>query len=258
MRRIDRAQTDTRHARRVRRIRRLGLTVAVVASCVLGGRAIAAAGATSLGGLSSDPLVAFAGASAAGAPALATCDNFDLTAGDLAGRTVSDAARCNGLVWTVHAGTWTVSGGRVSATGATPAVATLATALSSATVWIEFDGADIGVHETGVVLDHDGVDTYLAAVVVGDVVPRVDLRLVDGGVATVLASSPITVGSSVVVALTRDGTTATVHVAGALVVSQVLDGAAVATLGAATGAGLLASNSSVTADDLRVSPPATP
>ena len=39
-----------------------------------------------LGGLSSDPLVAFDRAASAGAPALATCDNFDLTAGDLAGR----------------------------------------------------------------------------------------------------------------------------------------------------------------------------
>lgn len=242
----------------MRLVRRLGLTIAVVASCVLGGRAIAAAGATSLGGLSSDPIVAFAGASAAGAPALATCDNFDLTDGDLAGRTVSDAVRCNGLTWTVHAGTWTVSGGRVSATGATPAVATLATGLSSATVSAELDGADVGTHETGVVLDHDGVDTSLVAVVVGDVVPRVELRLVDGGVGTLLASSPVTLGPSVVVALTRDGTNATVHLDGVLVVSHVLDGAAVATLGAATGAGLSASNSSVTADDLRVSPPATP
>lgn len=146
----------------------------------------------------------------------------------------------------------------MSATAATPAIATLGTALSSATVSVELAGADVGVHETGVVLDHDGADTYLAAVVVGDVVPRVDLLLVDGGVTTVLASSPVTVAPSVVVALTRDGATATVHLDGALVVSHVLDGATVATLGAATGAGLSASNSSVTADDLRVSPPATP
>jgi len=229
-----------------------------VASCILGGRAIASASATSLGGLSSDRLVAFERAAGSSAPQLATCDNFDLADGDLAGRTVSDALRCNGLAWAVHAGTWTVGGGWVSATGATPAVATLTTALSSATVSARIAGADVGLHETGVVLDHDGVDTYLVASVVGDVVPSVDLRLVDGGVATLLASSPVTLGPSVVLALTRDGAAVTVHLDETLVVSLVLDGAAVATLGTATGAGLSASSSSVTIDDLRVSPPTTP
>ena len=103
-----------------------------MASCILGGRAIASASATSLGGLSSDRLVAFERAAGSSAPQLATCDNFDLADGDLAGRTVSDALRCNGLAWAVHAGTWTVGGGWVSATGATPAVATLTTVTTTA------------------------------------------------------------------------------------------------------------------------------
>jgi len=62
----------------------------------------------------------------------------------------------------------------------------------------------------------------------------------------------------VVVALTRDDASVVVHLDGVQVVSHSLDGASVATLGAATGAGLSTSSSSVTIDNLRVSPPTTP
>jgi hypothetical protein len=250
-------RTERTHTRSAR-LRRCGLAIATMATCVLSGRAIAGGNAASLGGLSSDPLIAFDRAAATGAPALTTCDNFDLSDGDLAGRTVSDSSRCGGLSWTVHTGSWTVSGGRVTGSGATPAVATLSTSLSSATVWAEVDDVGIGGREAGVVLDHDGSDTYLAAEIVGDVVPTIDLVLVDAGVPSVLASATVSVGASAALALTRDDVSVEVHLDGVLVVGHVLDGASVATLGAATGAGLSTSSSSVTIDNLRVSPPTSP
>jgi len=250
--RIERTHTGTG------RLRSCGLVIAVAATCLLGGRAIASGNATSLGGLSSDHLLAVDGAATTGVPALTTCDNFDVTTGDLAGRTVSDAARCSGFTWAVHSGSWAVSGGRVAGSGATPAIATLPVLLSSATASAAVHDVDTGGRQAGVVLDHNGVDTYLAALIVGDVVPRIDLVLVDAGVAAVLASATVSLSSSVVVALTRDDASVVVHLDGVQVVSHSLDGASVATLGAATGAGLATSSSSVTIDHLRVSPPTTP
>jgi hypothetical protein len=223
--------------------------------CVAGGGAVVAGFAASLGPLSSRSLGAWTTALAAGAPTIAVCDNFDGADGPLAGRAVSSAANCGLETWAVHQGTWSVVGGAAESDGTIDAAATVDSGLTDATVDATVTGADTGSRSGGVVIDHDGISTYLAAVIVGDATAHADLVLVAGGIPITLASAPVSVGSTVNLSLTRDGSDATVRIDGVVTVSYTLGPGDIATLAGGTRGGLYASSTSIQFDNLRVTTP---
>lgn len=231
------------------------MLVAGVTLCVAGGGAVVVGFAAGLGALSSETLGSFSEALAPVVPQLVTCDNFDAGGGSLSGRAVSSAASCGSAVWTVHVGTWSVGSGLVDSDGTTDGVATLDVGLTNVRIEAMITGADSGSRAGGVVVDHDGGSTYLAAVLVGDSPVRVDLILMSAGVPTTVATANVTVGPSSTLSLTRDGSLAIVHLDGLTVVSYTLSAGDSATLGSSTRAGLYASSLSVQFDNLRVTTP---
>jgi hypothetical protein len=235
--------------------RRTTVLVVGVALCVAGGGAVVAGFAASLGPLSSKSLGAWSTALAAGAPSVAVCDNFEGADGTLQGRAVSTAAHCGVETWDVDHGSWSVVSGTAQSDGTTDAVATVGTALSDATVDVTIVGVDAASQRGGLVLDHDGIGTYLAAVIVGDATSHVDLVLVNGGVPTTLSSADVTIGPVATLSLTRDGSTVTVLVDGSTIIEHTLGPGDIATLGSGTRAGLYASNTSAQFDNLRVTSP---
>lgn len=233
-------------------------TAALVAGLTLsvaGGGAVVVGFASGLGGLDGGSLQSWSTQLAVTAPTVLICDNFDVADGDLDGRAVSTAASCGLDIWSVDAGTWTVGGGSVAADGTPAATASLPVAQAEVTVAALVQGADSGGAAGGVVGSHDGADTYLAAVIVGDVTPHVDLVLVSGGSPTTLTGASSAIPASAMLALTRDGTSVEVRVDGVVVLSYTLSAGDIATLGAGTRAGLYASSNSVQFDNLRVTTP---
>lgn len=227
-----------------------GLTLSVV-----GGGAVVVGFASGLGGVESGSLQSWSTQLAVNAPTVLVCDNFDETDGDLDGRPVSTAVKCGFDTWSAHVGTWTVGGGAVVSDGTAAATATMPVAQADGTVAVLVQGADSGGEAGGVVSGHDGTDSYLAAVMVGDVTPRVDLLLVAGGISTTLATVSITVPSAAVLALTREGADIAVLMDGAPTLSYTLSAGDIAALGPGTRAGLYASSNSVQFDNLRVTTP---
>ena len=234
----------------------MAVLAAGVTLCVAGGGAVVVGFAAGLGPLSSETLGSFSEALAPVVPQLVTCDNFDAGDGSLSGRAVSSAASCGSNVWTVHAGTWSVGSGLVDSDGTIDGVATLDVGLTNVHVEATITGADSGSRVGGVVVDHDGASTYLAAVLVGDVAgprrsgPGVGRCADDGGHGERDRRNLIDA-----VALARSGPLAIVGVDGLTTISYTLSGGDSATLGSSTRAGLYASSLSVQFDNLRVTTP---
>ena len=145
-----------------------------------------------------------------------TCDNFEGPDASMSARAVETSARCGTFAWTLDIGGWSVASGVAASDGTPDAVATLPVELIDVSVGATVMGVDAGSQAAGVVVSHDGVGSYLAAVVVGDPQVRVDLVLMAGGVPTVLAHrrpSPSVPTTNLV--LSRDGAEVEVHVDGA-------------------------------------------
>jgi hypothetical protein len=228
-----------------------------VTLCVAGGSAVVVSFAAGFGGLSSDSLGSWSEALAVEAPTVITCDNFEGPDSSLAGRAVQSVAQCGTATWTVHHGTWSVVGGLAESDGTGDAVATLPSGLTDVAAATTIVGVDLGSNVGGLVLNHDGADTFLAALVVGDAPVHVDLVLMDHGVPTTLATADVAIGSSTTVSLTRDGSAVAVDVDGVRVLTETLDAGAIALLGAGDRAGLYASSASIQFDNMRVTTPPT-
>jgi hypothetical protein len=166
---------------------------------------------------------------------------------------VSSPPSCSGQQWAVQSGGWSVGGGVAASDGTPDAVATVDPGVSNATVEATLGDASTGAG--GLVVDHDGSGTYLAARVVADPATTLELVLVVGGTPIGLDSRPVSIGGAARVSLTRHDAVATVRVDGVTVLTYTLAPAEIATLAAGTRAGLYASSTSTTFDDLMVTSP---
>ncbi len=212
--------------------------------------------ASALGGLGSATLTAYDVAGPVGAPAVVACDNFTGTTGaNLNGRGVVVAAACASRTWMAHVGTWTVQTNQAASSATASAVVTVNTAVSDASVQVVLRSLNTGGRSGGVVLDHSGGATYLAAVMIDGAPDVVQLRLVVAGSPTVLATATPAFATTNTLRLARVGTSVTVRVNGSSVITATLSAGAVASLGGAGRAGLFGGNSSVRFDDFVVSVP---
>ncbi|MCU1361300.1 MAG: hypothetical protein JWN99_2589 [Ilumatobacteraceae bacterium] len=231
------------------------MLAAGVTLCVAGGSAVAFGFAAGLGPLNSKPFGSWSKTPLIEAPIVASCDNFDGSDGPLSGRAVSSTFRCGSQTWTVHDGLWSAAAGSVATDGTPDSTATLPAGLTDATAAVDIAGTDTASERGGVVIDHDGDHTYLAAVEVGDATSHVDLVLMAAGVPTVLATADVVIPPANHLALTRSGTVVTVHIDGVAAIMYSLVPGDIATLAAGTRAGLYASSASVQFDNLLVTTP---
>ncbi|MGE3589367.1 MAG: hypothetical protein AB7L17_16695 [Ilumatobacteraceae bacterium] len=233
--------------------RRTAALAAGVTLCVAGSGAVVVGFAAGLGGISGGELQALKAVATSVAPSIISCDNFDGPDAPLAGRAVQSPSTCGALTWDVHAGGWSTASGVVVVDGTTDSVATLGVGRVDAAVEVTVSG--VSGAGGGVVADHDGADTYLAAVLAGDGPVRADLLLVAAGVPTVLDTTVVSIGTSTTLSLVRLADAVEVRVDGAPVLSLTLDPGIIAILGGGDRAGLYASTASIQFDDLRVTTP---
>jgi hypothetical protein len=199
----------------------LGATVAV---------AVWSAGAASLGGATTRTLFAANTALAATVPAVAVCDDFSRAASTgsaLDNRPVQTPAACGTSVWTVHTGTWTITGGQLSATtgGATASMNAGQLSESAQTTILN---ANAGGTVAGIAINHSGATrTFLAAVISGNQLLIVSSN---NGTVTTQLSTPITVGASTVLRITRNGSAVTASVDGVAKLSGTLNALGLRTL----------------------------
>ncbi|MBI5087592.1 MAG: hypothetical protein HZB15_01615 [Actinobacteria bacterium] len=211
--------------------------------------------AAGLGSFSGGQLEAFKAAATSVAPTVVSCDNFDGPDSPLAGRAVQSTATCGPLTWEVQSGGWSVASGVALTDGTPDSIATLPVGQVDASVVAVVSG--VSGSGGGVVLDHDGIATYLAAVLAGDGPVHADLVLVAAGAPTVLATTAVTLGPATTVSLDRLGDAVEVRVDGVPVISLTLDPGIIAILGGGDRAGLYASTASIQFDNLRVTSPLT-
>jgi hypothetical protein len=228
----------------------------IVLALATASTAVAGASAASLGGGSSTTLVAIDEAAAASTPTVLGCDNFTgITGASMTGRVVVSAGACSSRVWTTHIGTWTIQANRAASSATTSANATVDTASPEATVQTVLTAINTGGRSGGLVLAHDGTATYLAAVMTDATPDRIELRLVDAGVSTVLAAANPTFVATDTLQLSRSGSSVTVTLNGALIVASSLDAAQLTTLGTNGRAGLFGGSTGVRFDDFVVTNP---
>lgn len=206
-----------------RLLRRTGSVVVVVSTAAMA-CAFGAAGAATLGGLAPGTVYSSDAAVTAGAPTILGCDNFALaasTGAGLAGRPAQLPANCGGASWAVHLGTWTITGGQLQARtrNASATLDASRTDVSAQATVLDVNGG--GNAAAGVAIDHSGASrVFLAGVVASG--NQAELRLVNGGSVTTLATGAVAVSATSVVRLTRVGTAVTLQVNGATVVSHTL------------------------------------
>ena len=185
----------------------------VVFAAWAGVLAIGVANAAMLGGLTPKSLEAWDQSGGSGAPTVLTCDNFSLpaaTGSALASRPVQLPAKCGSGTWAVNNGSWSISAGELNpgGGGATASISAGQTDVSAEATVLN---ANSGSRIAGVAVDHTGsTRIYLAGVLVGP--SNAELRLVNGGTVTTLASSAATIIATTVVRITRNGTAVTVSV----------------------------------------------
>ena len=200
---------------------------------------IGVANAAVLGGLTPTSLVALNQSGSSGAPTVLTCDNFSLSAATgtaLASRPVQLPAKCGSGTWAVNNGSWSISSGELNPGGG-GATATISAGQTDVSAEATVLNANGGGRVAGVAVDHTGTTRiYLAGVLVGP--STAELRLVNGGSVTTLASSAATIIASTVVRITRNGTAVTVSVDGVLAISYTLSAGQVTTLSGGTRVGL--------------------
>jgi len=195
--------------------------------------------ASTLGGMSGQSLLAVNQAASGIAPTVLTCDDFSraaATGSALNTRPVQLPASCGAATWTTRLGTWTITSGQLAAstTDATATVAAGQTSISAEATILNANGTG---RVAGVAIDHTGsTRVYLAGVLSGP--STAQLRLINGGSVSTLASATVTIGASAVVRITRNGSAVTVAVNGTQAISFTLNAAQITTLSGGTLVGL--------------------
>lgn len=233
---------DTPGSRRYLRGVRLTLVVAVATASV---GALHAAGAATLGGVRPASMKAQNDAVAPLAGTRVTCDNFALAAATgsaVASRPVQLPANCGSGTWQAHTGTWTITTGQAGASNTANANASIAVGSTDMTAEATVLNANAAGRVGGVTVSHTGsTRIYLAGVV--SALNQVQIRYVNVGTITTLATAVATIGASTVLRLTRQGAAVTLRVDGTVRATAALTAAQVTALAAGTRAGLYASSS---------------
>jgi hypothetical protein len=163
-------------------------------------------------------------------PTVLACDDFSRAASTgsaLDGRPVQTPATCGTAAWTVHTGTWTITGGQLSATsgGATASINAGQLSESAQTTILN---ANAGGTVAGIAINHTGATrTFLAAVISGN---QLLIVFSNNGTVTTQLSTPITVGASTVLRITRNGSAVTASVDGVVKLSGTLNALGLSTL----------------------------
>ncbi|MEQ1873240.1 MAG: hypothetical protein ABL953_05875 [Ilumatobacteraceae bacterium] len=201
--------------------------------------AIGVAHASVLGGLTPKTLEAWNQSGGSGAPTVLTCDNFSLAAATgsaLASRPVQLPAKCGSGTWSTHLGTWTIASGLLRATTAN-ATASINAGSTNVSAQATITNANGSSRIAGVAINHTGATRiYLVGALSGP--STAQLRLVNGGTITTIASATVTIGASAVVRITRNGSTVTVSVNGTLAITHTLTSGQITTLSGGTRVGL--------------------
>jgi hypothetical protein len=227
-----------------------------IAILTIGAFAVTGANAATLGVVTTHSLTVVDASGTPSTPTVLGCDNFTGTSGaNMAGRTVTVAAPCSSLVWTSHLGNWTIQINTAASNNTVAAVATLNSSSADATVQAVITAIDIGGRSGGLVLAHNGIDTYLTAVMTDATPDRIELRLVDAGVSNLLTTVNPTFAATNTLAFTRAGAAVAVALNGTVVISYTLSAGHLTTLTTAGRAGLFGGSTSVRFDDLVVTNP---
>ncbi len=217
---------------------------------------LAVANAATLGGATAETLLVTDPNSTVVAPATIGCDNFTGANGtSLSGRSATVAAACSSQVWTVHVGAWTIKRDSASSDATPSAVATETTATVDSTVQVVLSGLNKGGRVGGVVLSHDGVANYLAAVMIDGAPDRIEVRLVAGASVTVLTTINPKFKATNTLSLSRSGAILTVTLNGASVGGATLTSTELTTIGAGARAGVFGGSVGVRFDDFAVTAP---
>jgi hypothetical protein len=188
------------------------------------------------------------------APTVTTCDNFTGANGtNLAGRAVTAAATCGTMTWTVAAGTWALTGNRAGSTTGGTAYMSLPTTLAAVSVEANVRSVNAATRVGGVIANYDGVNTYLAAVLVNSAPQRVELRISVAGVVTVIASANMPLINNHRVRLSNDGVNYVVRVDGVTRLTGLLGGWSVP-LGTNGRVGVISNATAVRFDDFLATP----
>ena len=229
--------------------------VAAIATLTLVALAPAATAAT-FAGVTGHTLVSLNVNAPVTTPSILGCDNFTGTSGvSINGRFGTSVGACTSTSWAVHSGTWRLSANRAYSSTTSPSVATQNTGSQNSTVRATLLSLNSGGRSAGLVASHDGVNTYLAAVMIDAVPDRVELRLINAGTPTTLITVLPTFVATNTLQLVRSGTTIAVVLNATTAINYTLSAAESATLGGGNRAGLFGGNSSVLFDDFVVSNP---
>jgi hypothetical protein len=215
-----------------------------------------AASAAEFGTFSGSSLLGLNTSATASTPTIAGCDNFTGTTGaTMAGRAVSAAARCGSRVWTAHLGSWTIQSNQGASSATAGANATLNTSAANCTAQVKLANLNTSGRSGGLVVSHNGLSNYLAAVMTDGAPDAVRLRIVILGIPTVLATATPTFAATNTLTLSRNGSTVTVSLNGHVIITHTLTSTQVTSLGSGARAGLFGGSSSVRFDDFVVSTP---
>ncbi|HSB85768.1 MAG TPA: hypothetical protein VLD86_05635 [Ilumatobacteraceae bacterium] len=218
--------------------------------------AIAAGNAASLGGITAVGLMSVSQGATVSTPAVIGCDNFTgTTGGSMNGRAATVASACSSRVWTAHVGTWTIQSNTAASSATVDAVATENTTTADSTASVVLSNLNAGSRSGGLVISHNGTDTFLAAVMINSAPDRIELRSYNAGTSTVLATSTPTFTASNTLQLSRSGAAITTTVNGVVINTYTLTSAQQTALGGGARAGLFGGNSSVRFDDFAVISP---
>lgn len=232
----------------IKSVRRLGLVC-----CAL---VVGVADATTLGGIRAQSLVSQNVAATASAAVVVTCDNYTGTTGALlSSRAVTAAASCANAVWTTHVGTWTIQSNQAASSTTSNATATLNVGSADCTVQAVMTGLATVDASAGVVTSHNGTSTYLGAVLIKNSPDRIELRLYQFGVASIIATATTTIVTSNTLSLTRSASNVSVALNGTTVLTTTLTPTQSTALGTGKRSGLFGNNSSVRYDDFLVTNP---
>jgi hypothetical protein len=192
----------------------------------------------------------------AAGPSVIGCDNFTGTNGSsLSGRSALVAAACSNRTWSVHLGTWTIQTNQAASNGTANANATQNTSSADSSVEVVLANLNTGGRVGGVVLSHNGLSNYLAAVMIDGSPDRIELRLYNLGLPSVLSTFTPAFGATNTLRLSRSGSTLDLTLNGAAVGSVTLTALQAVLLGGGTRAGLFGGNVNVRFDDFVVTVP---
>ena len=212
--------------------------------------------ATTLGSLAARSMLGIDIATTVSTPAVIGCDNFTGTTGaTMVARAATAAAACSNRVWTSLRGTWTIQSNKAASSATASAVVTEDTLTANSTGQVVLSSLNTTGRSAGLVLSYDGVNSYLAAVLISGSPNRAELRIVLSGTPTVLATATPAITASNTLSLSRSGSTVTVTVDGNTLITNTLSAPNVTSLGSGTRAGLFGGDANVRFDDFLVTSP---